>query len=366
MKNKDNKIFLEALDELEKEKGINREEMLQSIETALYTAYKKQFQDVENARVEINRDTGDVKIFAIKEVVAEDDVNTNKQIGKNIASKLKKGIKVGSEIKIELDAENFKRTAIQNAKQMVIQKVREFEKQYVYKIFKEIEHSLVTAVIRKTDENGNLYVEINSMEAIIFKNELTDLDKFKQGDKAVVYVGDILEGNKYNKINLSRKAPELLLKLFEREVPEISEGLIEIKSIAREPGVRSKVAIYSKDPNLDLKGACIGKNGTRISNIINELKGEKIDLVVWDEDIRIFVKNALNPAEINSIEIIKNDNDEIIAKVEVDNEQLSLAIGKKGQNTRLANKLCNIKIVVEVSENALTENKEVINDENGN
>lgn len=362
MKSKDSKVFLEALTELEIEKGIDREEMLKSIENALYVAYKKQYKDSDNAKVEINRKTGEVKIFSIKTVVEGNEILTNTEISLDLAIKQKRNVKLGDELLLEVDAENFKRAAIQNAKQIVIQKVREFEKLSIYRTFKNIEHEIVTALVKKTDENGNLYVEINGIEAIVPKKELTPLDIYEQGDNITVYIGDVLEGTKNNKITISRRVNELVEKLFEREIPEITEGLLEIKSIAREPGVRSKVAIYSQDENLDVKGACIGKNGSRIANIVNELQGEKIDIIMWDEDIRIFVKNALNPAEIRSIEIVKI-GEETIAKVEVDADQLSLAIGKKGQNSRLANKLCNLKVVIEAINNKSLEDIQEDNDE---
>lgn len=193
------------------------------------------------------------------------------------------------------------------------------------------------------DEYGNLYVEINNIEAIVAAKDLNPTDKFVQGDRVSLYVGKVEEGTKYTKINFSRRNDIFLTKLLEREIPEIANGYIQIKAISREPGYRSKVAVYSDDKNLDIKGACIGKNGLRIQSIISELNDEKIDIVLWDEDIRIFVKNALSPAEIFSIEVIEVE-DKLVANVEVEKDQLSLAIGKKGQNSKLASNLCKIKI----------------------
>ena len=348
MKAKDQRIFLEALDELEKEKGIKKEELLEAVETALLAAYKKNYGEKENAEVKINHDTGEVKVFSRKEIVDEVE-NPEYEISLDDAKNFKKRAKVGGVVELEINAEDFKRNAIQNAKQIVIQKVRECEKQNIYNNFKEKENSIVTGIVRKVDEKGSLYIDINGLEAIIPEKELSDTDVFKQGDRVKVYIGKVEEGTKFTKTFISRKSEEMIRKLFDLEIPEIEDGVIVIKSVAREAGSRTKVAIYSDDPNLDVKGACIGKGGMRIQSIIDELKGEKIDSVLWNEDIRYFVKNALNPAEVISVEIIE-DNGEEVAKVEVASDQLSLAIGKKGQNSRLAAKLCGIKIDIFTSE----------------
>ncbi|WP_067139657.1 transcription termination factor NusA [Oceanivirga salmonicida] len=348
MKAKGQEIFLAALDQLEKEKGLDKEELLQAVETALLAAYKKNYKDAENARVEINRITGSIDFKADK-IVVEEVTNKTLEIGLELAKKYSKSAKLGDIVSIDIDAGNFKRNAIQNAKQIVIQKVREHEKLSLYNKFKALENSLVTVLVKKMDENRNLYIEINDMEAIIQAKDLNPLDEFVQGDRVSVYVGTVLEGTRFTKVEFSRKNEEFLLKLLEREIPEIANKDIEVKAITREAGNRSKVAIYSKDPNLDIKGACIGKNSIRIQTILSELNGEKLDIVLWDEDQRIFVKNALSPAEIFAIEIVKV-NEELVANVEVDPEQLSLAIGKKGQNSRLASKLCKIKINIKVDE----------------
>ncbi|MBP6282138.1 MAG: transcription termination/antitermination protein NusA [Leptotrichiaceae bacterium] len=357
MKAKDQRIFLEALDELEREKGILKEELLEAIETALMAAYKKNYGERDNAEVSINRETGDVKVFSRK-VVVEEVGNNDEEISIEDAQSLKKRSKVGDTIDIEINAENFKRNAIQNAKQIVVQKVRECEKKNVFNRFKQIENTITSATVRKTDEKGNLYVDINGLEAIVPEKELSEVDKFFQGDRIKIFVGSVEESTKYTKSFISRRVEDLMVGLLKLEIPEIEDGTIEIKQIAREAGSRTKVAVYSKDENLDVKGACIGKNGMRIQSIIEELKGEKIDIVLWNEDIRYFVKNALNPAEVLSVEIIEQ-NDEQIAKVEVEENQLSLAIGKKGQNSRLAARLCGIKIDIHTIE----KDEEVYEDE---
>ncbi len=360
MKAKDQRIFLEALDELEREKGIVKEELLEAVETALLAAYKKNYGEKDNAVVTINRNNGDVKVFSRK-LVVENVTNSEEEISLEDALSLKKRSKLGDVIELEINAENFKRNAIQNAKQIVVQKVRECEKKNIFNKFKEIENSIITANVRKTDEKGNLYVEINGLESIVPEKELSEVDKFVQGDRIKLFVGQVEESTKYTKSFLSRKSPELLRQLLKLEIPEIEDGTIEIKNISREAGSRAKVAVYSSDVNLDVKGACIGKNGMRIQSIIDELRGEKIDIVLWDEDIRYYVKNALNPAEVTSVTIVENDENEQIARVEVDEKQLSLAIGKKGQNSRLAARLCGIKIDIHIVKS--NENFEEIVDE---
>ena len=342
MKSKEQKVFLEALEELTKEKGIDTEELLQAIETALIAAYKRNYGEHENATVQRNRKKGDVKVKATK-LVVEKIENPATEICLENARLHSKNANIGDEITVEVDAEQFKRNAIQKAKQIVIQKVREHEKYSIYNRFKMLEDSIVNALVKKMDEQGNLYVEINGLEAIVPSKELSPCDRFVQGDRVSIYVGKVEEGTKYTKIELSRKSDKFLLKLLEREIPEIENHDIEIKAIAREAGSRSKIAVYSEDKNLDIKGACIGKNGIRIHTILSELKEEKLDIILWDDDRRIFVKNALSPAEIFSIEILQVEQD-LVAKVEVPASQLSLAIGKKGQNSRLASKLCQIKI----------------------
>ena len=344
MKGRDQKIFLEALDELEKEKGILKEELLETIETALLAAYKKNYGEKDNVKVTINRNSGDVKVYS-QRLIVENVENPEEEISLQDAISVKKRSKLGDILDLEINAESFKRNAIQNAKQIVVQKVRECEKRNIFNKFKEIENSIVSANVRKTDEKGNLYVDINGLEAIVPAKELSPVDIFRQGDRIKIYIGAVEESTKFTKTFVSRKSEELLRGLLELEVPEIYEEIIEIRNIAREAGSRSKVAVYSNDKNLDVKGACIGRNGMRIQNIIDELCGEKIDIVLWNEDITEFVKNALNPAEVLSVEIIEEGEENTkVAKVLVAENQLSLAIGKKGQNSRLAARLCGVKI----------------------
>ena len=347
MRGRDQKIFLEALDELEKEKGILKEELLETIETALLAAYKKNYGEKDNVKVTINRNSGDVKVFS-QRLIVENVENPDEEISLEDAI-----------LDLEINAESFKRNAIQNAKQIVVQKVRECEKRNIFNKFKEIENSIVSANVRKTDEKGNLYIDINGLEAIVPFKELSPTDNFVQNERVKIYVGNVEESTKFTKTFVSRKSEELLRGLLELEVPEIEEKIIEIKNIAREAGSRAKVAVYSEDENLDVKGACIGRNGMRIQNIIDELRGEKIDIVLWNEDIREFVKNALNPAEVLLVEIVEGEEENTkIAKVLVAENQLSLAIGKKGQNSRLAARLCGVKIDIHTEPFEIEQNDE--------
>ena len=358
MKGRDQKIFLEALDELEKEKGILKEELLETIETALLAAYKKNYGEKDNVKVTINRNSGDVKVYS-QRLIVENVENPEEEISLEDANSVKKRAKLGDILDLEINAESFKRNAIQNAKQIVVQKVRECEKRNIFNKFKEIENSIVSANVRKTDEKGNLYVDINGLEAIVPQKELSPTDKFVQGDRIKIFIGEVEEATKFTKTFVSRKSEELLRGLLELEVPEIYEGIIEIKNIAREAGSRSKVAVYSNDKNLDVKGACIGRNGMRIQTIIDELQGEKIDVVLWNEDVREFVKNALNPAQVLSVEVVEEGEDNLkVAKVVVAENQLSLAIGKKGQNSRLAARLCGVKIDIHTGSDKMAGSEE--------
>ena len=358
MKGRDQKIFLEALDELEKEKGILKEELLETIETALLAAYKKNYGEKDNVKVTINRNSGDVKVYS-QRLIVENVENPEEEISLEDATSVKKRAKLGDILDLEINAESFKRNAIQNAKQIVVQKVRECEKRNIFNKFKEIENSIVSANVRKTDEKGNLYVDINGLEAIVPQKELSPTDKFVQGDRIKIFIGEVEEATKFTKTFVSRKSEELLRGLLELEVPEIYEGIIEIKNIAREAGSRSKVAVYSDDKNLDVKGACIGRNGMRIQTIIDELQGEKIDIVLWNEDVKEFVKNALNPAQVLSVEVVEEGEDNLkVAKVVVAENQLSLAIGKKGQNSRLAARLCGVKIDIHTGSDKMAGSEE--------
>lgn len=348
MKSKDAKIFLEALEELEKEKGISKESLLSTVEQALLAAYKKNYGEEENVEVEIDRETGDVKIYEVKTVVPTEDLyDAAIEISYDDALEIKKRVKIGEVIRIEVNCEEFRRNAIQNGKQIVIQKVREAEREYIYDRFKVKEHDIINGIIRRIDERKNIFIEFDGIEAILPPVEQSPADTYRVGERIKVYLAEVEKTNKFPKIVISRKHEGLLRKLFELEIPEITSGLIEIKAVAREAGSRAKVAVYSADPNIDTVGACIGQKGLRIKNIVNELNGEKIDIVVWKESVEEFVSAVLSPAKVVSVEVVEEEN---TARVIVDNSQLSLAIGKNGQNARLAAKLTGMRVDIKTAD----------------
>lgn len=348
MKNKDAKIFMEALEELRRDKGISIDSLLEAVEQALLAAYKKNFGDEENVEIEINRETGDVKIFEVKTVVADADLyDAAIEISLTDAMEYKKRAKIGEIIKIEVNCEEFKRNAIQNGKQIVIQKVREAERENIHDKFKVKEHDIINGTIRRIDEKRNIHIEFDGLEASLPISEQSPGDIYRVGDRIKVYLAEVEKTNKFPKVVISRKHEGLLKKLFEIEIPEIESGLIEIKSVAREAGSRAKVAVFSKDKDIDTVGACIGQKGLRIRNIVNELNGEKIDIVEWKESIPEFVSAVLSPAKVSEVEILDNG---MTARVVVAPSQLSLAIGKNGQNARLAAKLTGMRVDIKVSE----------------
>ncbi|MGL4308455.1 transcription termination factor NusA [Cetobacterium sp. SF1] len=348
MKSRDAKTFLEALDELEKSKGISKESLLEAVEQAMLAAYKKHYGEEENVEVEINRENGEVKVYEVKEVVtAEDLYDAALEISLEDAQEIKKRVKVGDIIRIEVNCEEFRRNAIQNGKQIVIQKVREAERQYVYDKFKNKESDIITGIIRRIDEKKNIFIEFEGVEALLPMAEQSPADRYIVGERIKVYVVEVEKTSKFPKIVISRKHEGLLRKLFELEIPEIAEGLIEIKAVAREAGSRAKVAVFSQDENIDTVGACIGQKGLRIRNIVNELNGEKIDIVVWKESVQEFVSAVLSPAKVKSVEVLDEGT---TARVIVDSSQLSLAIGKNGQNARLAAKLTGMRVDIKTKD----------------
>jgi len=347
MKAKDSKNFLEALDELEKEKGISKESVLEAIELALLAAYKKNYGEDENVEVIVDRESGEIKVLASKTVVDADDLlDPNEEISLEDAKEIKKRVKIGDVLKFEVSCDNFRRNAVQNGKQIVIQKVREAEREHIYEKFKERENDIVSGIIRRIDNKKNIFIEIDGIELILPPAEQSYSDIYRVGERIKVFVYNVEKTNKFPKILISRKNEGLLKKLFEIEIPEISAGIIEIKSVAREAGSRAKVAVYSQVPNIDTVGACIGQKGTRIKNIVDELNGERIDIVEWKESMEQFVSAVLSPAVVSSVEILEDGT----AKVLVEPSQLSLAIGKNGQNARLAARLTGTRVDIKVLE----------------
>lgn len=354
MNKKDAKIFLDALTELEKEKGISKESLLETVEQALLAAYKKHYGDEENnVKVVINRETGNVEVFEVKTVVTQEDLyDPAVEIILEDALELKKRAKLGDVMEIPVNCEEFRRNAIQNGKQIVIQKVREAERQNVYDKFKCREDDIINGIIRRIDDRRNIFIEFDGIEAMLPITEQSPADLYRIGDRLKVYVVEVEKTSRFPKILISRKNDGLLRKLFELEVPEIEEGTIELKAVSREAGSRAKVAVYSANPEVDTVGACIGQRGLRIKNVVNELNGEKIDIVEWKEAKEEFVSAALSPAKVTSVEILE---DEVTARVIVDNSQLSLAIGKNGQNARLAAKLTGMRVDIKTIEAAAAE-----------
>ena len=347
MRGRDQKIFLEALDELEKEKGISKESVLEAIELALLAAYKKNYGEDENVEVIVDRESGEIKVLASKTVVDADDLlDPNEEISLEDAKEIKKRVKIGDVLKFEVSCDNFRRNAVQNGKQIVIQKVREAEREHIYEKFKERENDIVSGIIRRIDNKKNIFIEIDGIELILPPAEQSYSDVYRVGERIKVFVYNVEKTNKFPKILISRKNEGLLKKLFEIEIPEISAGIIEIKSVAREAGSRAKVAVYSEIPNIDTVGACIGQKGTRIKNIVDELNGERIDIVEWKESMEQFVSAVLSPAVVSSVEILEDGT----AKVLVEPSQLSLAIGKNGQNARLAARLTGTRVDIKVLE----------------
>ncbi|MBC2856487.1 MAG: transcription termination factor NusA [Cetobacterium sp.] len=348
MKSKDAKIFLEALDELEREKGISKESLLEAVEQAMLAAYKKHYGEEENVEVEINRESGDVRVYEIKTVVSEEDLyDAALEISLEDAQEIKKRVKLGDIVKIDVNCEEFRRNAIQNGKQIVIQKVREAERQNIYDKFKNREKDIINGIIRRIDDKKNIFIEFDGIEAILPIAEQSAADVYRVGERIKVYVVEVEKTSKFPKIVISRKNEGLLKKLFELEIPEISEGVIEIKAVAREAGSRAKVAVFSNDDNIDTVGACIGQKGLRIRNIVNELNGEKIDIVVWKDSIQEFVSAVLSPAKVKSVEVLEEG---ATARVMVESSQLSLAIGKNGQNARLAAKLTGMRVDIKTDD----------------
>ncbi len=340
MKAIDNKELEIALEALEKERGIKKEYLMEQIEAALITAYKNNYKDSENVKVVIDRVTGETHIFAVKEIVSKLE-NPVLQITKPDALKINKGLKVGDTVDIEINPRNFGRIAAQTAKQVIIQKLREAERDIVFGEFNERKGEIVSGIVQKAD-TGAIVLDLGKLEGIMPAKEQIPVEKYKVNDKIKAYVVDVVRGTKgAPQVIVSRTAGDFVKKLFEFEIPEIYEGLIEVKSVSRDPGNRCKVAVHAQNENIDPVGSCVGQKGVRIQNIINELSGEKIDVIEWNEDPSIFISSALLPAKVMAVDI---NEEETSARVIVPDDQLSLAIGKAGQNARLAARLTGWKI----------------------
>ncbi len=336
----DNKELILALEQLEKEKGIKKEYLLESIETALVTAYKRNFDSLENVKVVMDEKTGATHVYAQKNVVKR-VTNPDTQINLKEAQKINKQLDAGDVADVEIVPRDFGRIAAQTAKQVIIQKLREVEREIIYTEFNDRKGEIVSGLIQKADHNI-VIMDLGKLEGIMPSKEQIPTEHYKVNDKIKAYVVDVEKGAKgAPQVIVSRSHPDFVRKLLEFEIPEIYEGVIEIKSVSRDPGNRSKVAVYSPDPNIDPVGSCVGQKGVRIQNVINELNGEKIDVIEWNEDPSIYIASSLLPAQILAVDINEEDK---FAQVIVPDDQLSLAIGKAGQNARLAARLTNWKI----------------------
>ncbi len=340
MKAIDMKELVIAMKELEEERGISKDYLIESLEIALVTAYKRNFDSAENVKVVIDRETGETHVYSTKTVVeaAQDETL---EISLDAAKKISKKYELGDSVDVEIVPKNFGRIAAQTAKQVVVQKIREAERDIVYNEFNGKKGEIVTGIIQKAD--GNIVVmDLGKLEGVMPLKEQIPTETYKVNDKIKGYVLDVEKGIKGDpQVIISRSHPDFVRRLFEFEIPEIYEGLIEIKNISRDAGSRSKVAVYSTNENIDPVGSCVGQKGVRIQNIINELNGEKIDVIEWDEDPAVFIAAALLPAQVLAVDV---KEEERFAQVIVADDQLSLAIGKSGQNARLAARLTNWKI----------------------
>ena len=334
--------LIEALEAIEKEKQISKDIILEAIENSLVAACKNQFESkADNIRVSINRDTGEIKVFADYEVV-EDDLleDPTTQIGKTEAALKYGNVEVGETVSTEVIPKNFGRIAAQKAKQVVVQKIREEERKVLYTQYLEKEREVITGIVQRYSGN-NVCINLGKVDAILMESEQVPGEHFKPTEHIKLYVVEVKDTTKGPRITVSRTHPEFVKRLFEEEVTELQDGIVEIKSIAREAGSRTKIAVYTEDPNVDPVAACVGINGDRVNAIVDELRGEKIDIITWSDDPAVLIENALSPAKVISVTA---DEEEKTARVIVPENQLSLAIGKEGQNARLAAKLTGYKI----------------------
>ena len=334
-----NKELMGALDELEREKNISKETLLDAIEQSLIQAYKNHFGKADNVHVTINRETGDFSVYADRKVVefVEDPAE---EVSLVEAQKQNTNAEVGDILKVPVHSDKFGRIATQNAKNVILQKIREEERKVLFDQYHGNEKEVVTGIVQRV-VGHNVSVNLGKADAILAENEQVKGETFKPTERIKVYILEVKDTPRGPRILVSRTHPGLVKRLFESEVAEVKDGTVEIKSIAREAGSRTKLAVWSNDPDVDPVGACVGVNGARVSAIVNELRGEKIDIINWDENPAILIENALSPAKVIAV---MADPDEKTALVVVPDYQLSLAIGKEGQNARLAARLTGFKI----------------------
>ncbi len=338
----DGKELILALELVGKEKGIDKEVIFEAIENSLVTACKKLYGNYSNMRVEIDRQTGEMKVYAQREIV-EDVVDDFTDISLEDARKINPAYEVGDFVDNDITPKDFGRSASQSAKQIVVQKLREAEREKIYNEFAAKERECDTAIVERIDSRGNVIVKLGKMDAVLQQTEQIPGEIYRVNDRIKVYILKVVKTSKDPQVKVSRTHYELVKRLFELESPEVFDGTVEIKGIAREAGSRTKMAVYSNVEGVDAVGACVGQNGSRVDVIVNELHGEKIDVVPWSEEPEEYINAALRPAKVLTVEI-NEDDEEKSARVVVPDTQLSLAIGKEGQNVRLAAKLTGWKI----------------------
>ncbi|WP_075617559.1 transcription termination factor NusA [Paenisporosarcina indica] len=331
--------LLDALTALEKQKGISREVLIEAIEAALVTAYKRNFNQAQNVRVDLNLDKGSMRVFSRKDVM-EEVLDERLHISLADAKQVNPAFELGDIVEQEVTPRNFGRIAAQTAKQVVTQRVREAERGLIYEEYVDREEDIVNGIVERLDAR-NIYVGIGKVEAVLPANEQIPTETYRPHERIKVFITKVERTTRGPQVFVSRTHPGLLRRLFEMEVPEIFDGIVEIKSIAREAGDRSKISVVAHNQDVDPVGSCVGAKGSRVQTIVNELNGEKIDIVEWSEDPMIFVANALSPSKVLDVQVHEEDKSTTVV---VPDYQLSLAIGKRGQNARLAAKLTGWKI----------------------
>ena len=334
------KEMLNALDALEAEKGISKEIVIEALEAALISAYKRHYGQSQNVEVEFNAKKGSIHVYSVKEVT-EEVMDSQLEVSLKDAILINPAYEIGDKIRFEVTPKDFGRIAAQTAKQVILQRVREAERNIIYTEFSAYENDIMQGIVERQD-NRYIYVNLGKIEAVLSKQDQMANEFYQPHDRIRVYVSKVENTSKGPQVFVSRSHPDLLRRLFEQEVPEVYDGTVEIVSIAREAGDRSKVAVRSHDENIDPVGTCVGPKGQRVQTLVNELKGENMDIVEWSEDPAVFIANALNPAEVS--DVIFDVTNPKACTVVVPDYQLSLAIGKRGQNARLAAKLTGFKI----------------------
>ena len=346
----DNMELIKALDQLEKTNDISKEIILEAVENSLLVACKDEFGKSDNVKVTINRETGRVNVLVEKTVVSAVEDSTT-QISLEDAKEILHDVVEGQIVNVVITPKNFGRIAAQKAKQVVVQKIREEERKVLFNQFFAKEHDIVTGIVQRYT-GSNISINLGKVDALLSEAEQVQTERFRSTERIKLYVIEVKDTSKGPRITVSRTHPDLVKRLFESEVAEIKDGTVEIKSISREAGSRTKIAVYSNNPDVDAVGACVGVNRSRVEAVVAELRGEKIDIVVWSEDPRVFIMNALSPARAISVEA---NPEEKTAKVIVADSQLSLAIGKEGQNARLAARLTGYKIDIKSESQILSE-----------